>query len=143
MIAGSCGNRDNCARISLMPYADLNEARSHYAALRDLIIHQEGGWADNESLRKLDRLCGLANDAVDDAECRARMESIQAFANDLYSTSGHLRWTRKETSGADFLRLWILREIDAFRSRLDLLEAMRRGGAGHDPSTDPAHPSRR
>jgi len=120
----------------------LNAARSHHAALRDLIINQEGGWADKESLRKLDRLCRLVIDAVDDAECRARMESIQGFANDLYSTTGHLRWTRKETSGADFLRLWILREIDAFWSRLDLLEAMRRGGAEHDPGSDPTRPSR-
>ena len=117
-----------------MSHTDLDAARSHYTALRDLIIHQEGGWADKESLRKLDRLCSLVVDAIDDAECRARMESIQAFANDLYSTSGHLRWTRKETSGADFLRLWILREIDAFWSRLDLLEAIRRGAAQLDPS---------
>jgi hypothetical protein len=127
--------------MTFMPHADLNEARSHYAALRQLIIHQEGGWADKESLRKLDRLCGLVNNAVDDAECRARMESIQAFANDLYSTTGHLRWTRKETSGADFLRLWILRELDAFWSRLDLLDAMRHGGAGQDP--DATIPGRR
>jgi len=128
--------------MTFMPHADLNAARSHYASLRNLIINQEGGWEDKESLRKLDRLCGLVIDAVDDAECRAKMESIQAFANDLYSTSGHLRWTRKETSGADFLRLWILREIDAFWSRLDVLEAMRRGAAEHDFSTDPTRPSR-
>src|SRR5713226_2091104 len=117
-----------------MPHTDLDAARSHYSTLRDLIIHHEGGWADQESLRKLDRLCRLVVEAVDDAECHARMESIQAFANDLYSTSGHLRWTRRDTSGADFLRLWILREIDAFLSRLDLLEAMRRGAARYDPN---------
>ncbi len=124
-----------------MPDADFSEARSHCAVLRALIIHHEGGWADKESLLKVERLCRLVKDAVDDAECRARMESIQAFANDLYSTTGHLRWTRKETSGADFLRLWILRELDAFWSRLDLLDAMRRGGAGQDP--DATIPGRR
>jgi len=124
-----------------MPHTDLDAARSHYSTLRDLIIHHEGGWADKESLLKVERLCRLVKDAVDDAECRARMESIQAFANDLYSTTGHLRWTRKETSGADFLRLWILRELDASWGRLSLLEAMRRGGAGQDP--DATIPGRR
>jgi len=109
-----------------MSYPDLNEARNHVAALRELIIHRSGGWPDDEALRRAQRHCRAAHDAIDDEECRERMDDVAVYVADLYSDGGHQKWTRKQTSGADFLRLRVLREIDAFGARLEAVETTRR-----------------
>jgi len=109
-----------------MSYPDLNEARMHVAALRELIIHRSGGWPDNASLRRAQHHCRAAHDATDDEECRERMDDVAVYVADLYSDIGHQKWTRKQTSGSDFLRLRVLREIDAFGSRLEAVETSRR-----------------
>jgi hypothetical protein len=51
---------------------------------------------------------------------------VAVYVADLYSDAGHLKWSRKQTSGADFLRLRVLREIDAFGARLEAVAEMRR-----------------
>jgi len=77
-------------------------------------------------LRKAQRHCRGAHDAVDDDECRERMDDVAVYLTDLYSDAAHQKWSRKQTSGADFLRLRVLREIDSFIARIDAVEAVRR-----------------
>jgi hypothetical protein len=112
-----------------MSNADLSEAHRHYAVLRDLIIHQPGGWADAETLARVQRACRAANDTLDDGECRERLGDIERYAADLYSRTGHYKWARSATSGADVLRLLILRELNAFDARVIVLQELRRSHA--------------
>ncbi len=124
----------------LSSYPDLSEAHRQHGALREVVIHHPGGWPDTAALAKVREYCRAAAEAVDDSECRERIASIDSLARDLYSRDGHLRWERTQTSGRDFLRLRILRELNAFDARIIALEEMRRA-LGHGVDAQP--PGRR
>jgi hypothetical protein len=98
-------------------FPDVDEARRRFSALEELVIHKPGDWADEETLRKARALLASARAAFDDPECRAVLVAIEPLLADLYSESGHQKWKHSQTSGRDFLRLRILREL----SSLDLL----------------------
>ena len=109
-----------------MSYPDLSEAHRQYGALREVVIHHPGGWADTTALARMREYCRAAAEAVDDADCRELIATIDTLARDLYSKDGHLRWERTQTSGRDFLRLRILRELNHFDARIIELEELRR-----------------
>lgn len=92
-----------------MTYPDLEESRRQYSALRELVILRPGGWADEESLRRARELCAAVREKTADKHRVARIETLFA---DLYSESGHRKWDLTTTTGRDFLRLAILRELD-------------------------------
>jgi hypothetical protein len=96
---------------------DLETARKHYSAMRDLIIHYRGGSRDERTLGKLRDLSRKAAD-INDSDCKRLLSAIDGYGADLFSESGHLKWAQTPISGADFLRLKILRELDAFHARL-------------------------
>lgn len=120
-----------------MPHADLYIATKHCHAMRDLIVHHTGGWADAESLNRFRHMTAAAASAVDDRECKHLASAIVDLANDLFSTIGHAKWAQGQTSGADVVRLRILREITAFQGRLTYIEAVRTGAEpdGHPHGT--------
>ena len=118
-------------------FADLDEARRHFSAIEDLVIHHPGGWADEESLRKARAACAAARGALDDAECRAALSTIAPLLADLYSESGHQKWEHTNTTGRDFLRLRVLRELSALDLRITALEELRRS---RHPDDDPVRP---
>ena len=97
---------------------DLATARRHYAAMRDLIIRHRGGSPDERALGRLWDLSRKAAAAIDDGNCRSLLSAIEGYGAQLFSESGHLKWARTEMSGAHFLRLQILRQLDAFHMRL-------------------------
>jgi hypothetical protein len=97
---------------------DIETARRHYAAMRDLIIRHRGGSPDDRVLRRLLDLSRKAAAAIDDGNCRSLLSAVEGYSAQLFSESGHLKWARTEMSGAHFLRLQILRELDAFHMRL-------------------------
>jgi hypothetical protein len=97
---------------------DLETARKHYSAMRDLIIHRRGGSPDERTLRKLRDLSRKAAAAIDDSDCKWLLSAVDGHGADLFSESGHLKWARTEISGADFLRLKILRDLDDLHARL-------------------------
>ncbi|HXM81225.1 MAG TPA: hypothetical protein VN929_04790 [Burkholderiales bacterium] len=105
-----------------MPTPDFGAARKHYQVMREVIIHHPGGWPDDPSIRQMQQSCRAALRAVEDRECAAYIEAIEGYAADLFSEVDHRRWTRKQMTGADFLRLQILRELEAFHARLLTLE---------------------
>lgn len=108
-----------------MSYADLDRALACCRAMRELVIHRPGGWADAQSLSELKHLCRAVAAAVADAECRAPLAAIEEHAADLFSEGGHRKWTQRSAPGADILRLRMLRELDWLRARLHELEAAR------------------
>ncbi len=67
---------------------------------------------------KLWDLSRKAAAAIDDSDCRSLLSAVEGYGAQLFSESGHLKWARTEMSGAHFLRLQILRELDAFHVRL-------------------------
>jgi len=97
---------------------DLETARKHYSAMRDLIIRHRGGSPDERALGRLWDLSRKAAAAIDDGNCRSLLSAIEGYGAQLFSESGHLKWAQTPISGADFLRLKILRELDAFHARL-------------------------
>ena len=86
--------------------------------MRDLIIRHRGGSPDDRVLRRLWDLSRKAAAAIDDGNCRSLLSAIEGYGAQLFSESGHLKFARAEMSGAHFLRLQILRELDAFHMRL-------------------------
>ena len=126
-----------------MPDADLYIARKHCQAMRDLIVHHTGGWADAESLNKFQHVTAAAASAVEDPECKHLASAIIELAGDLFSAIGHAKWAQGQTSGADVLRLRILREITAFQGRLAYIEAVRTGAGRHGDPHDAHSPKAR
>jgi hypothetical protein len=110
-----------------LPLADLNAARARYADMRELIIHNSGGWDDVNSRQKIHELCRAAAAALGDAECRDTLARIAGYADDLFSQHAHQKWSHKAMKGTDFLRLQILRELEAFQGRLFDIEAAQTG----------------
>jgi hypothetical protein len=86
--------------------------------MRDLIIRHRGGSRDERAFGKLCDLSRKAADAIDDGNCRSLLLAVEGYGAQLFSESGHLNWARTEMSGAHYLRLQILRELDAFHMRL-------------------------
>ena len=97
---------------------DLETARRHYSAMRDLIIHHRGGSRNEQALRKLWGLSRKSAAAIDDSDCKRLLSAVDGYGANLFSESGHLKWAQAQISGADFLRLQILRELDDFHARL-------------------------
>jgi hypothetical protein len=108
-----------------MPTTDLETARTQYGRMRELIIHNRGGWKDEQALALMRGLCRDASATVEDLACREHVQLVASYSAVLWSEDDHQRWNRNRLSGADYLRLQILRELDAFRDRLDVLEAQR------------------
>jgi len=86
--------------------------------MRDLIIRHRGGSPNERVLRRLWDLSRKAAAAIDDGNSRSLLAAVEGYGTDLFSESAHLKWARTEMSGAHFLRLQILRELDAFHMRL-------------------------
>jgi hypothetical protein len=123
-----------------MSYKDLREVRNCYTALRELIIRTNGGWDDVESRSEVARRCSAGAAALDDAECRDRLRAVQAQAAELFSREGHLNWTRKNMSGADYLRLQILIALEALNTRLFFIDTLRSRASSQQPGEDLAPP---
>ena len=110
-----------------MLYNDVEVARIHYRGMRELIIHNRGGWKDEQALELMRAFCRRAHATLEDRSSRADLAAIEDYAAALWSESDHRRWTRDRLSGADFLRLQILRQLDRFLDRLNVLEMERTG----------------
>ena len=99
--------------------------RTCYSRLRDLVIHNSGGWDDAETRSRIEALCSRGIEAIDDAECHERLRTVQAQAAELFSSEGHSKWARRTMSGADYLRLQILISLEALNTRLFFIDTLR------------------
>src|SRR3954465_9633088 len=112
-----------------MSYPDIEEARRRHAALKDVFAHHRGNWsAGDEELRRVEEFCREAATSIDDAQCREEMGIVGDYAAELFSRGEHRKWESESMSGAEFLRLQILKALDSFHSRLYSIEAIRRAG---------------
>jgi hypothetical protein len=108
-----------------MGHPDLDRARGLHAALHD-VFFRDGDWTDRALLARVLSLCREAADAVSDAYCREELNIVGDYATELFSEASHGRYESDSLSGAEFLRLQILKALDSFHSRLFSMEAVRR-----------------
>jgi hypothetical protein len=112
-----------------MSYPDIEAARQRHASLKDVFAHYRADWtAHAEELRRVETLCLEAAAAIGDAQCREEMGIVGDYAAELYARGEHRKWASESMSGAEFLRLQILKALDTFHSRLYSIEAIRRAG---------------
>lgn len=117
-------------------FRDLKEVRDYYATLRELFIQNPGGWDDADLRAKVEGLCSAGIAALDDDECREWLRAVRIEARDLFSRDRHLKWTRKSTTGADYLRLKILFALEALNTRLRSIETLRNRELPEKPGQD-------
>jgi hypothetical protein len=101
-----------------MPYAHRAIIEEHCSKLRELILLQPGGWYDTRSLERFEGLLASAAARCSDNTCRDLIRTIGERACDLFSDHEHRRWAQGQTSGADYLRLQILRDLDTLAAHL-------------------------
>ena len=104
-----------------MQIADLEAARSHYSALKLIIVRHVGSDADLRALRRVFDLCRSLTDALEDEYCREKVRVIVEYACEMLAHSEHHRW------GVDFLKRQIGDALELIDSRLYSLEYVRRG----------------
>lgn len=115
-----------------MHYEDLETASNWCKTIREVVILNPGGRVHEMALQRILELLAACYAAVDDANCRTLVRQMEASATALYSASDHQRWASGQTSGADVLRLQILRQLHAFGERLREMEALRSSGVKAD-----------
>src|SRR5437764_12003714 len=97
---------------------DVETARKHYSAMRNLIINHRGGSRDERTLERLGDLSRKAAAAIDDSDCKRLLSAVDGYAADLFSESGHLKWARAEMRGRHFRRLLFWRGVDGVYGRI-------------------------
>ena len=110
-----------------MSYPDIDEARRQHGALQRLFVRAPDV-SDAQMLRKVEQLCAQAGAAVRDEYCRQEIAIVAGYAAELFAQGASARYESESMSGAEFLRLQILKALDSFHSRLYSIEAIRRAG---------------
>ena len=101
-------------------YSDIDDARAHHAALKQIVERHAGVAADYRALRRVLELCRRAADAIDDRYCRDKLRLVEDFSAEMLA-HGQQR--------TEFLKQQILNALELFRSRLYSLEMLRRSAA--------------
>ena len=101
-------------------YSDIDDARAHHAALKQIVERHTGATADYRALRRVLELCRRAADAIDDRYCRDKLRLVEDFSAEMLA-HGQQR--------TEFLKQQILNALELFRSRLYSLEMLRRSAA--------------
>lgn len=100
------------------PYARRAVIEEHCSKLRELIVLNTGGWQDQRSLQRFQLLLRAAEARSSDPACRALIRTLEERARELYSEYDHAKWAHGTTSGTDYLRLQILRDLDTLAAHL-------------------------
>ena len=105
---------------------DIETARRHHRALRQLFVSHPGETPDLRALRRAQRLCEAAGAAVNDGYCREKLRVVAEYAGEMLGHAEHSRWSQHSLSGMEFLRQQVLNALELFACRLYSLEALRR-----------------
>jgi hypothetical protein len=103
-----------------MIHTELEAARSHHAALKEILRRHVGSNADLRALRRVVDLCRGLSDALDDDYCREKVRQVAEYASEMLAHSEHHRW------GVDFLKRQIGDALELIDSRLYSLEFLQR-----------------
>jgi hypothetical protein len=109
-----------------MQTTDLEAARRHHKALKQLFIAHTGEAADLRGLRRVLTLCDAASMAIQDDYCREKLRLVGEYAAEMLGRGDHAKWGQDSLSGVAFLRQQVLNALDLLASRLYSLEALQR-----------------
>jgi hypothetical protein len=117
-----CRRQRSIGRSRTMPemYPDIDEARTHHAALKALVERHAGAARNWRALHRALELCGRAAAAVEDRYCREKLRRVEDFAAEMLSGA---------EQRTEFLKREILNALELFHSRLYTLESLRRAAA--------------
>lgn len=118
-----------------MPYEDLEAASGWCRSVRDLVVLNPGGQVHAVVLERILELLAACHATVDDHECHSVVRQMEASATALYSKGEHYRYASGQTSGADVLRLQILRKLTVFTDRLREIDAARTAAAAEQATS--------
>lgn len=118
-----------------MPYEDLEAASGWCRSVRDLVVLNPGGQVHAVVLERILELLAACHATVDDHECHSVVRQMEASATALYSKGEHYRYASGQTSGADVLRLQILRKLTVFTDRLREIDAARTAAASEQATS--------
>ena len=99
-----------------MPYTDIDDARAHHAALRQIVVCHAGP-ADWRALQRVLQLCRRAAAVIDDRYCRDKLRLVEDVSAEMFAHG---------ESRTQYLRQRILDALELFGSRLYALEFLRR-----------------
>jgi CheY-like chemotaxis protein len=108
-----------------MDFNDLDEARAIYSTLMEVFVVHTGGKENPDGLRRVEKLCDAAINAVEDVECRVAIRGVKSYSKLLFSDDGHLDIDSGSITGVDYLRLRIHNCLSAYRGRLNAIETER------------------
>ena len=117
-----------------MGHADLEEARGQIAVVQDLFAERPGGHDDPVLLGTVELLLGSAARSLADSlfdqslaeqAVGQRVVELRTYAQALYSEHAHLRWGRAPLAGTEYLRLQLLKTLNALSARLLTIEEAR------------------
>jgi len=108
-----------------MGYADLEQAREQIGVVQDLLAERLGGNDDPVLLGTLELLLGSAARSLGDTLFYQRLFELRTYAQALFSEQAHVSWGRAPLTGAEYLRLQLLKTLNALTTRLQTIEAAR------------------
>jgi len=106
-------------------YADLEQAREQIAVVQDLLAERLGGQDDPVLLGTLELLLGSAARSLGDTLFYQRLFELRIYAQAFFSSQAHLSWGRAPLTGAEYLRLQLLKTLNALSARLLTIEEAR------------------
>lgn len=109
-----------------MLYPDIEEARKHLAALQDLL---DAPQPPAQALGKIEIVCGSMARALPDVICKDKLRDLCFYARELLSGKPAVVWVRGPLTPAEFLRVQIVKSLNAVDARLRTIQAIRRASS--------------
>jgi len=111
-----------------MANADLENALHHLRVMQDLLAQQRGSGANVDQAQlfaALELLSGSFSRLMTDCLCQQKLAELRGFAHALYSDKDQQRWSRASLTGGEFLRLQMLKSLNALDARIRMLFKIR------------------
>ena len=112
-----------------MPNADLENALHHLRVMQDLLAQPRGHVGANvdqaQLFAALELLSGSFSRLMSDCLCQQKLAELRGFVHALYADKDQQRWSRASLTDGEFLRLQILKSLNALDARIRLLFKIR------------------
>ena len=108
-----------------MRHPDLESALHHLGVVQDLFAEHSGGVPEPTLLGAIELLSGSITRLLPDCLCQQKLVDLRVAARAFYSEREHLRCGRPPLSGREYLRLQILKDLNALDGRIRRLYKIR------------------
>jgi len=105
--------------------SDLAYAQHYLILLSDLLATAEGGRYWPRVRAQVAFLCKAGKAALSDLVWQDHLDDISNFAQALYSDEEHIGWARGDLTGVEYLRVQVLKTLNALGTRLTVLRSRR------------------